>query len=283
MGKANDSMPGPGNYNSDLKQNTVAYKFGGKYKEKNYDGPGPGQYEMNHTKKGGVKIGTSQRSTLYANKSVVDLPGPGNYDSSKGFGKGSVAVSIRGKQSDLKRLQSPGPGAYELEGTTKVKDRIKTVRIGTSKRVDIVSNTTRDMPGPGNYTSDDRFGKDVKSFKFEGKYSEKHNNNPGPGEYDRRDLLTKATAQSQRFGQSKRETIITKTSIDMPGPGNYDHADSKGFGKSGISVTLRGKAKDTQRLHSPGPGAYDLEGNAKIRERVQTVKIGTSKRTDIVS
>jgi hypothetical protein len=52
---------------------------------------------------------------------------------------------------------------------------VKTTKIGTSKRLDIVSMTARDMPGPGNYSNEAEFGKNVKSYKFEGKYSEKYN------------------------------------------------------------------------------------------------------------
>lgn len=45
VGKANDSQPGPGNYNSDKLKSSVAFKFAGKYKEKLNEGPGPGSYE----------------------------------------------------------------------------------------------------------------------------------------------------------------------------------------------------------------------------------------------
>jgi hypothetical protein len=77
---------------------------------------------------------------MLLNKSTADLPGPGNYnsDKTKAFGKGSIAVSIRGKQKDLSRLMSPGPGAYELSRTV-IEERSKTYKIGTSRRVDIVS------------------------------------------------------------------------------------------------------------------------------------------------
>jgi hypothetical protein len=47
--------------------------------------------------------------------------------------------------------------------------------MGTSKRIEIVSQTARDMPGPGNYSNEGAFGKNVKGFKFEGKHSEKYN------------------------------------------------------------------------------------------------------------
>ena len=61
------------------------------------------------------------------------------------------------------------------------------------------------MPGPGSHeTEDHQFGRHVVGFAFQGKYKDKHNQNPGPGEYDRVDELTKTKIVTTRFGSSKR-------------------------------------------------------------------------------
>lgn len=45
-------------------------------------------------------------------KSYGDLPGPGNYNNPKEFGKGIPACKIAFKPNDLSKLDVPGPGSY---------------------------------------------------------------------------------------------------------------------------------------------------------------------------
>jgi hypothetical protein len=44
------------------------------------------------------------------------MPGPGNYDNDNNvnsFGKSGISTSIRGKGSEFKPNDYPGPGSYE--------------------------------------------------------------------------------------------------------------------------------------------------------------------------
>jgi hypothetical protein len=46
-----------------------------------------------------------------------------------------------------------------------------------------------------------------------------------------------------RFSSQKREAFFSKSVTDLPGPGNYEN-DNKGFGKSGVQISIRGKRKE---------------------------------------
>lgn len=46
------------------------------------------------------------------NKSTGELPGPGNYNESKTFGKGVPTFKIGIKNKDMSKLDVPGPGSY---------------------------------------------------------------------------------------------------------------------------------------------------------------------------
>jgi hypothetical protein len=57
--------------------------------------------------------------------------------------------------------------------------------MGNTSRTNIVSKEAASMPGPGNYTDINTFGKDVQSFTIRGKERERSLSDvPGPGEYD---------------------------------------------------------------------------------------------------
>lgn len=82
---------------------------------------------------------------------MMELPGPGNYDGDYNvFGKNGVAVSIRGKQKEMRDSGIPGPGAYD-KNYELTKSKQSAAKIGSSKRTDIVSKSLLEMPGPGNY------------------------------------------------------------------------------------------------------------------------------------
>jgi hypothetical protein len=44
--------------------------------------------------------------------STKDLPGPGNYNNPKEFGKGVPTCRIAFKTRELSKLDVPGPGSY---------------------------------------------------------------------------------------------------------------------------------------------------------------------------
>lgn len=96
---------------------------------------------------------------------------------------------------------------------------------------------------------------------------------PGPGTYDRSDMLIKNKAVTFKIGNSTREDLVSKSQKELPGPGNYE--DGKTFGKGGVSASIRGKRSDMKSLDVPGPGSYEFSRNA-IKEKVFTYKIGSS-------
>jgi hypothetical protein len=75
---------------------------------------------------------------------------------------------------------------------------------------------------------------------------------PGPGSYDSR--LFAIQEKSVKIGSSRRQEIITKSSIEMPGPGNYDHGNTLG---KGPKFTFSNKPMRKDMTISPGPGAYE--------------------------
>jgi len=83
-------LPGPGNYTSDSKfgKGVPSFTMGGKTKDlhKN-DIPGPGQYDestkLTKAQGGSLKFGSSKRQDI-VNRSMTELPGPGNYSSDLG-------------------------------------------------------------------------------------------------------------------------------------------------------------------------------------------------------
>jgi hypothetical protein len=83
-----------------------------------------------------------------------------------------------------------------------------------------------------------------------------------------------------RFGNSKRTHIVSKEAGDMPGPGNYTD-ESNTFGKDGKKFTFSGK-RGEKYSETPGPGTYDGD-HAAVKDRDASVRIGSSKRGDIVS
>lgn len=60
-----------------------------------------------------------------------------------------------------------------------------------------------------------------------------------------------------RFAQEKRNTHYMSQSVtELPGPGNYDKIDIRGFGKSGTAALITGKGSNKYN-ENPGPGSYD--------------------------
>ena len=78
------------------------------------------------------------------------------------------------------------------------------------------------MPSPGSCDKHlIEFGKDAKSFKIGEKYSEKYDQNLGPGTYnhEKADSLTKPKVNSFIIKDSSNSFINKHDS--SPGPGNY--------------------------------------------------------------
>lgn len=138
----------------------------GRPEEKNrVQSPGPAEYSPTDTfSKERVRtyeMGKSKRTDIVS-KEHMTSPGPGNYDSPhKKIGSDSVRYTIRGKQEEKIRSESPGPCAYAPSHSYN-KDKVITHTISQSKRSEIVSKDEQTKPGPGVYSSDYKaIGKDV--------------------------------------------------------------------------------------------------------------------------
>ena len=98
------------------------------------DVPGPGSYDKKDSliKSQAItfKIGSSSRGDI-VNKSISEMPGPGNYSETITFGKGGISSSIRGKRNDAKNLDMPGPGTYE-QSRNAIKEKVFAYKIGSS-------------------------------------------------------------------------------------------------------------------------------------------------------
>lgn len=76
--------------------------------------------------------------------------------------------------------------------------------------------------------------------------------------------------------------MVSKSYMELPGPGLYGDSDQHGFGKSGMAISIRGKRKDDRRDMIPGPGAYD-KNYTMVKTKEHAVKIGSSKRSEFIS
>jgi len=73
--------------------------------------------------------------------------------------------------------------------------------MGTTQRTEIVNKEKVSSPGPGNYDSPSKWGKEGVKYTFGEKREEKiRNDSPGPGGYDANESLTRARVQSYKMG-----------------------------------------------------------------------------------
>jgi hypothetical protein len=87
---------------------------------KNFDQPGPGEYEtdvapLNNTNVAHI-VGTSLRSDLGVGKAHL-FPGPGEYEVRPKLDGPMVAFGTEMKKNKLKKTFEPGPGTYEVPST----------------------------------------------------------------------------------------------------------------------------------------------------------------------
>ena len=96
--------------------------------------------------------------------------------------------------------------------------------------------------------------------------------------------FTKTSAASFGFGSSKRPAIGVKSTINVPGPGNYTIPDR--IGNEGSKITLGMRTldlSDAKRNISPGPGNYEIGYGANIStvKKEPAFSMGTGQRQDI--
>ena len=96
--------------------------------------------------------------------------------------------------------------------------------------------------------------KTSQAYSFGMKQSDKYNENPGPGTYDAEFEKVRSGSQTVRFTNEKRTLMTVKESEDKPGPGMYEHSETK----SKQAYTF-GMKQNNKYNENPGPGHYDAE------------------------
>lgn len=264
--KNNSGSPGPGKYNINNLENTTnvkhpQYSFG---REKRItdninDNPGPGSYKYKeYVGKEGKKPSMGLK---FKSKSMVHLPGPGQYQTNN-------YNSILKKLPDIKigkakrfinnSQDNPGPGQYNNA------DQLKYVRlnkpswkIGTSTRKPL--NDVGDSPGPGQYNISKKIGDGAPQYSMRIKENGDGNRfiTPGPGRYNE-DLKNLKHYPSWKIGTSKRDDSLKRQIKEgFPGPGTYENYNNHLLSppKYGFGTQKRYKDKYND---NPGPGSYHI-------------------------
>lgn len=285
-----EQMPGPGAYNdkgglahqaskrqnmSVQNLNVPATRAMSTLNKEQLQSPGPGNYNpapiVVKAKTPAINFGSEKRPNHLVSKHN-EAPGPGNYNNGGDFGKGVPTAKIGIRYDGPKRLDVPGPGAYDSKEAVIKPASSQSVRFNNSKRGDIVKREDLEKPGPGNYNQGSTLKGD-KGFSLGGKAKAKYNENPGPGAYDARNDLTKAATGSMRVPTAKRKTFMQEAPTEMPGPGNYDQG-SAFKGDKGFSIGAKQAAKYNE---NPGPGAYDAR-NDLTKAATGSMRVPTAKR-----
>jgi hypothetical protein len=171
--------------------------------------PGPGAYNARlnvikeHT--GSVKMSQAERRTFA--KAGDDKPGPGMYAGNlNSFGKGAVAVSIKGKYSRNEEI-TPGPGAYTARVDI-TKGHTGSIRMSKAQR-QTMAHSKSEIPGPGMYGGNlNTFGKGTKAVTISGKYTRDDSTvSPGPGAYSAHLGAVRQHIGSVRMAQAERKTF----------------------------------------------------------------------------
>jgi hypothetical protein len=113
-----------------------------------------------------------------------------------------------------------------------------------------------EVPGPGNYSPKKKYNISNYVFPKEKRLKNKHNTNPGVGNYD---LHIKNLKQGPfyKIGTSSRNKNYENCS---PGPGKYEQIHNK-YHNIGYSL---GKNQYVKKYNSnPGPGQYDMKDKNK--------------------
>lgn len=161
--------------------------------------PGPGAYDGNvNAIKDKMRIagfGKSQR-TGFVGKEDKLKPGPGNYDIPDT--RKSKAFKMGLKLSMMLRETTPGPGNYD-PNINVIKDSTRNVKLAKASAQSsmIHSKSTKLIPGPGQYSQTNEFGKNAQSFSIRGKHKDTQNTqSPGPGHYEPSHTVSKERIQS---------------------------------------------------------------------------------------
>jgi Sperm-tail PG-rich repeat len=270
--------PGPGNYN--LKEDELFRKIGAKFTTEKRDKPsnseqtpGPGTYEAKTTSKlgdlfgrepsGKAARGASLKWRTRITRSDTEVPGVGSYnmDSYGKTGKGCQGIII-GKEGSAasKNLTDSGvgPGQYQPKFDA-IFRKGGTAIISGKTELDL----NEDTPGPGHYSFDlgNKKGRNVvfggsrtnAGFKTTGW------DTPAPGSYEPSVKLVRERHQTAVMGKSTRNEGLNSSMHESPGPGAYKVRNSS-LGVKNRGVSFGHALRDERKLASSelGPGHYNL-------------------------
>lgn len=281
---------GPGDYDADkaFKNSSSVYKehlsstIAGRAKDPHdLRMPGPGQYEHESKNKfiPGAGLGKSPRGKK-TERNKLDSPGPGNYNVAK-FAKENAGPKF-GFGTDArvksynKRTHSPGPGTYNERKV--LTDGAPGYSI-KGRRPDVRVLPGKDSPGPGNYDPLTSYTKRAgpkygMNKTSKSKIANIYGDVPGPNSYKPSTSYIKNQSAAWGMGSNKRPGL--SQILDTPGPGSYNPALTA---KSG--PTLRGKS--TMYLkYSPGPGEYSPEARV-VKNKAPQFSMGSESKKTIAA
>jgi len=151
----------------------------------------------------------------------------------------------------------PGPGSYKP-----VEDAIKKSssrwKINNTGR-NVVSLSKYSTPGPGSYNIDENKRNGVKFSKSYRKGIMNSITNPGPGSYEAGNPSLKCNPSfTIRQKETKLARSIEKYKNDIPAPGFYTSAYNKKSNSIGFTRAKRNTNLSTSSNQTPGPGAYNI-------------------------
>ncbi|CAD8191906.1 unnamed protein product [Paramecium octaurelia] len=262
--KEKSYKPGPGSYKIEVSQlSKIGFKIGSqkRYKEDQKRSPGPGDYEIiSKSNVPSFKVGKQSRSE----KKVSNTVGPGYYNMPSLMKTDAGFKIIPRREKTIQNI-TPAPNAYEIQS----QERVKSFKIGTSKRDGIFNKSI--SPGPGDYS--------VEIVKEQAGYSigrsqrsdKKIDSIPGPGYYK---FVKPSNAPKYSIYERHKE----KSDMSGPGPQSYTIGDFKD-----TKTVIFGHAKrdSYSRLIVPGPGEYETD--AKQRKPHVSIVFGREKRSQSCS
>jgi Sperm-tail PG-rich repeat len=267
--KANpDNSPGPGHYEHaandyTTKERAPTYRMGSASRtDRPQSGyvPGPGNYET-RGKEAGPKwgFGTETRDKNFK----LESPGPGTYEIPNTLAK--TSYSIAGRKPEAYRDNFPGPGSYNPSARPKS----PSWSMGKTARLDFGS-LVKGVPGPGTYSPKSEFRKSGPVFGTSSRPPlSSVKDTPGPGEYG-----NKYPKDSPAYTM-RPKTGVKKTN-NVPGPGHYDPKIDQGDPKWTVGKDKKGLDYNLSKSASmPGPGFYKLRKDPEGPKW----KFGTSSRS----
>ena len=240
------------------------YSFGREKRvtDKINENPGPGTYKhLIYTGNEGKRISMGLK---YKSRSTEHLPGPGQYVTYNYNIVSRKLPDIKiGKAKrfllDNSLVENPGPGQYDIsDGIKYTKLQKPSWKIGTSIRRPL--NEAIETPGPGNYNLTGKIGEGKPQYSMRIKDKEKGDRyvTPGPGRYNNSEMNLYKHYPEWKIGTSQRDDALQRQIKEgFPGPGNYHSNDKNLTSKPKYGFGTQKRYKDKYN-DNPGPGSYHI-------------------------